>query len=61
MFLSKANKVGKTAKIVSKLTGETFKVRLLAKSELTPKNDLFIISGKSVVWRDSIRRRYNVK
>ena len=61
MFLDKVNKVGKTAEVVSKITGETFNVRLLAKSELTPKMDLFIISGRSVVWRDSIRRRYHEK
>lgn len=58
MFLGE---VGKTAKVVSKLTGGPFKVWLLAKSDPTPKKVLFIISGKSVVWRDSIRRRYNVK
>ncbi len=61
MFLSKVNKVGKVAKVVSKVTGETFKVKMISKSVLTPKNDVFLISGKSVVWRDSIRRKYNVK
>jgi len=58
MFLSKVNKVGKVAKVESKATGRILKVRLLAKSELTPKMDLFIVLGKNVVWRDSLRRRY---
>ena len=58
MFLSKANKVGKVAKVKSKATGETFKVSLVYKSKLTPKNDLFMILGKNVLLRDSIRRRY---
>jgi len=60
MFLSKVNKVGKTSKIVSKTTGKVVKVRMLAKSIFSSKKDVFIIEGKTVVWRDSIRRRYNV-
>ena len=61
MFLSKVNKVGQTAEVVSKATGETFKVRLIEKSCLTPKNDMFMIFGRTVVWRDSLRRRYYEK
>lgn len=52
--------VKKTAKVKSKLTGEIHKVSLVARSVLTPKKDVFIIDGKSVVWRDSIRRRYEL-
>ena len=61
MFLSKVNKVGQTAEVVSKATGETFKVRLIEKSCLNPKYDQFMIPDGTVACRDCLSRRYYEK
>ena len=61
MFLSKVNKEGKTGFVVSKATGASYKVKLIYKSSLNTKMDVFMICGGNVVWRDSLRRRYSVK
>lgn len=59
MFLKKVMEEGKTGTVVSKATGEKFRVRLWMKSYFGPERDLFVISSKDgAVLRDSLRRRY---
>ena len=60
MFLSNIMKQGKTVKVQSKKTGAEFNAKLVFKSELDAKFDMFQVGG-SIVWRDSLRRRYQVK
>jgi len=58
MFLQKVN-LGKTVQVVSKRTGIQVSVRLIYRSSIDPKKDVFVLNGSaSVVYRDSLRRNY---
>lgn len=56
MFLKKATK-GHYVKIASKVTGVKTRARLMYRSSLGTKFDVFVMEGV-VVFRDSLRRRY---